>query len=156
MINMTDSEKRALIVFVSVIVISVVIQWFLPHKTRMDVYDYSLEDSLFEAVSKGRTTKLIPETSDNKDKAEWKTSEKVMTKTDHLVEKSIDINKATYEQLTRLPRIGKVTATGILNYRNTHGPFKSLQDLTKVKRIGPKTLEKISPYIYIQVDTTMK
>ena len=61
----------------------------------------------------------------------------------------ININIANIDELTLLPNIGPVTAERILQYRDDYGYFKSLEDLMKVKGIGPKTLEKIKSKITI-------
>ena len=61
----------------------------------------------------------------------------------------IDLNVATLEQLQTLPRIGPVIAQRIIEYRETHGPFSSADDLTKVRGIGDKTLEKIRHLVVI-------
>lgn len=55
----------------------------------------------------------------------------------------VNINTATAKQLESVNGIGPVTAAKIIAYREAHGPFKSLSDLTKVSGIGAKTLEKI-------------
>ena len=60
---------------------------------------------------------------------------------------SININTASQKELERLPRIGPATAKNIIEFRELNGPFKSFSDIKKVKRIGPKTLEKIKPFI---------
>jgi competence protein ComEA len=57
----------------------------------------------------------------------------------------ININTATISELTKLPGIGTTYAQRIIEYRKSHGPFQSLEDITKVKGIGPKTLEKMRP-----------
>lgn len=62
----------------------------------------------------------------------------------------IDINSATVEELMKLPRVGPVIANRIIEYRNIHGPFKTIEDLIKVKGIGEKKLTSIKPYIYIK------
>ena len=59
----------------------------------------------------------------------------------------VNINTADKELLTQIPGIGPVTADAILAYRNDNGQFKSIDDLTKVKGIGNKTLEKLKPYL---------
>lgn len=59
----------------------------------------------------------------------------------------IDINKADAEMLTQLPGIGPKTAEAILAYRKDVGQFKSLEELTEVKGIGAKKLEKIRPFL---------
>lgn len=58
----------------------------------------------------------------------------------------IDLNKATLQDLTLMPGIGAKTANRILDNRNLHGPFRSLSDLARVRGIGPKTIQEISPY----------
>ncbi len=55
---------------------------------------------------------------------------------------SININTASAEQLTLLSGIGTAKATAIVAYREQHGPFGSVDDLTKVSGIGAATIEK--------------
>ena len=62
---------------------------------------------------------------------------------------TIDINSATHEELMNLPDISSKLANNIVSYRNANGSFSSLEELLLVEGIGPKTLEKISPYISI-------
>ena len=59
----------------------------------------------------------------------------------------ININTAKKQNLVKLPKIGTVTAERIIQFRDDYGPFKSIDDLLKVKGIGPKTLEKLKPQI---------
>ena len=59
----------------------------------------------------------------------------------------ININTAKKQNLVKLPKIGTVTAERIIRFRDDYGPFKSIDDLLKVKGIGPKTLEKLKPQI---------
>jgi comEA protein len=59
----------------------------------------------------------------------------------------ININEASKEKLEELPGVGAVTASRIIDYRNEFGHFKSLEDLTKVKGIGPKKAAAIKQYI---------
>ncbi|MFC1888138.1 ComEA family DNA-binding protein [Thermodesulfobacteriota bacterium] len=51
---------------------------------------------------------------------------------------SIDINTASVEVLTSLPKIGPKTAEEIVWYRSEHGPFQSVDQIQKVKGIGEK------------------
>lgn len=55
----------------------------------------------------------------------------------------IDINTADAAQLQTMNGVGPVTAQRIIDYRNEHGPYASVDDLLNVKGIGAKTLEKI-------------
>ncbi|MGL5067918.1 MAG: helix-hairpin-helix domain-containing protein [Sarcina sp.] len=55
----------------------------------------------------------------------------------------VNINSATLEQLQTLTGIGGGKASAIIEYRESSGGFKTVEDLTKVSGIGDKTLEKI-------------
>jgi competence protein ComEA len=55
---------------------------------------------------------------------------------------SIDINNANQDQLAMLTGIGPAKAAAIVEYRETNGPFKKVDDLTNVSGIGPATVEK--------------
>ncbi|MGZ0164116.1 MAG: ComEA family DNA-binding protein [Planctomycetales bacterium] len=54
----------------------------------------------------------------------------------------IDLNSATWVELTQLRGVGPVTAKLIVSDREEAGPFSSIDDLQRVKGIGPKTVEK--------------
>jgi competence protein ComEA len=53
----------------------------------------------------------------------------------------ININTASVEELTKLDRIGPKYAERIVQFREINGPFEKPEDIIKVKGIGPKTLE---------------
>ena len=55
---------------------------------------------------------------------------------------SININRATEAELTSLHGIGSSKAQAIILYREMFGDFKSVDELTKVRGIGAKTVEK--------------
>ncbi|WP_045224570.1 ComEA family DNA-binding protein [Methyloterricola oryzae] len=54
----------------------------------------------------------------------------------------IDINTATAEQFATLKDIGKVKAEAIVKDREKNGPFKSVDDLARVKGIKAATIKK--------------
>lgn len=58
----------------------------------------------------------------------------------------VNINTASKKELDALPGIGEVLAQRIIDYRSANGLFSTVDDLTKVKGIGAKTLEKLKPY----------
>lgn len=55
----------------------------------------------------------------------------------------VDINTADAETISaELNGIGLAKAKAIVEYREKHGPFRTAEDLTLVKGIGEKTLER--------------
>lgn len=64
----------------------------------------------------------------------------------------VGINTASSEELQRLPGIGPAIADRIVEYRARYGLFQSVEELTAVKGIGPKTLAKLEPQIVLNAD----
>lgn len=54
----------------------------------------------------------------------------------------VNINSADEATLTSVKGIGKTRAKAIIDYREKNGPFKSIDDLTKIKGIKNKSLQK--------------
>ncbi len=59
----------------------------------------------------------------------------------------IPLNRATAEDLDRLPGIGPGLAQRIMEYRQALGKFSSLDQLKEVNGIKEKTFEKIKRYL---------
>jgi competence protein ComEA len=55
----------------------------------------------------------------------------------------VSLGSATVEQLDELPGVGPVTAQKIVDWRMTHGPFRSVDDLDDVPGIGPARIEQL-------------
>ncbi len=64
-------------------------------------------------------------------------------------EMKVDINRADSADLQVIPGIGPALAGKIIAERNEGGPFKSADDLERVKGIGPRTIENIREYIVV-------
>lgn len=59
----------------------------------------------------------------------------------------VNINRATAAELEKLPGVGPSTAQAIIEYRNSHGPFASPEDLLNVKGIGPSKFAAMQPLV---------
>ena len=59
----------------------------------------------------------------------------------------VNINTADADALMSLPGIGEVKAAAIIAYRETYGPFTSIEALLNVKGIGQSTLEGLREHI---------
>ena len=66
-----------------------------------------------------------------------------------LVEKSVDINQASLEELDRLPGIGPALGQRIIDYREQNNGFYDIEEIMEVSGIGEKTFQKLEPYIYV-------
>lgn len=64
-------------------------------------------------------------------------------------ESKVNINKADETELQNLPGVGPAKAAAIVEYRNTSGPFKTVDDLKNISGIGDKTFEKLKDLIGI-------
>ena len=76
-------------------------------------------------------------------------SVKEKAKMSHMKMQRIDLNTASIDQLVTLPGIGKKKAVAIIEYRKKNGKFKSIQNLTDVKGIGSKMLEKLKGQLVV-------
>jgi len=147
MSQLSPSEKKGLLLLLGIILVGFIIQWLQPFVVKKDLYDYTVQDSIFRTLSADTafTAKVKFTTEKN---AENRYSKKT-AQTKKLLPHSININTANQTALELLPRIGPATAKNILEYRKANGAFKTLDELVNVKRIGPKTLETIKPYLTI-------
>lgn len=62
---------------------------------------------------------------------------------------AVDLNSANQQQLESVKGIGPAKAKAILEYRQKNGPFKTVDDLTKVPGIKAGTLAKIKAEISV-------
>jgi len=59
----------------------------------------------------------------------------------------ISINTATVDQLVSIPNIGPKRAGEIVRDRRSNGRFSGIVDLKRVRGVGPRTVQKVTPFI---------
>ena len=69
----------------------------------------------------------------------------------------VNINTADAKTLAaNIKGVGNKKAEEIVQYRDKHGPFKSADDLVKVKGIGPNLIEKNRDILLVKTDKKSK
>lgn len=61
----------------------------------------------------------------------------------------VNINTANSEKLQTLPGVGPAMASKIIEYRNSKGKFKTIEDLKNVSGIGDNKFNKLKDYIVV-------
>ncbi len=106
-------------------------------------------------LSKALTSEMVIVIS-NKKKSATTTNQVTETKSDNNASISneqpkdnnkISINNATKDELMTLSGIGESKALNIINYRDTNGPFKTIEDILNVTGIGESVFAQIKENI---------
>lgn len=61
----------------------------------------------------------------------------------------VDLNSATVEQLDALPGVGPVLAQRIVDWRQAHGGFRSIEDLQQVPGIGARKFSDLKALVVV-------
>ena len=59
----------------------------------------------------------------------------------------VNVNQADWPELMQLPGVGRTLAERLIAEREERGAFQSVEELTRVDGIGPRTIERIRPYL---------
>ena len=148
---LTASQKRALRYILLIIGMAVIVRladgWLNP----LPPYDFSAFDQRFQArfdsIQQAYQSPPLPVDTPTRQPDGRAAAAESDNTADPL---PVNINTASREALTRLPRIGPRIAERIIAYRRAQGPFRTKLALTNVKGIGPATLAKIRPLITVE------
>ena len=62
----------------------------------------------------------------------------------------LNLNTATVDQLQRLPGVGRVLATRIVEFREKKGPFKRVEELLAVPGISERKWKVLREYVTVK------
>ena len=62
----------------------------------------------------------------------------------------LDLNTASAGELMALPGIGEKRAQAIVAWRTHNGPFRCVDDLVRVRGIGPATLDRLRAFVCVE------
>lgn len=63
----------------------------------------------------------------------------------------LSLNRASAAELQQIPGIGPKRAAAIVRFRQKSGPFRRVEDLLAIRGISRKLLEKIRPYVFVEL-----
>jgi hypothetical protein len=59
----------------------------------------------------------------------------------------VDVNRDDAATLSLLPGLGPELALRVVEHRQAYGPYASVEHLAAVRSIGPRTIERIRPWV---------
>lgn len=124
---LTSVERRAIAVLVVTFIVGLGIRLWQGTFASPPKFDYSAPDSIFAALS----ADTIPSPAAVETTA------------------AVNLNTASKDQLMSLPGIGPATAERIMLERDDGGPFRSVEDLRRVRGIGAKRIEQLRPLVTV-------
>jgi competence ComEA-like helix-hairpin-helix protein len=145
-------EMRAGLAFVliSLLVGTLVRDWQLDHRARFedlvaDLERGSAEEQSLESVGPLPAADSVGATADRS--TAGKPARTRRPPEPSLRPGALEPDRATAPEWERLPGIGPSLAARIVADRAERGPFRSPEGLLRVRGIGPRTLERIRPYL---------
>ncbi len=150
MIGFTRQEQRFVLFLLVSFVVGLSISFYKRNHYQKGDNNWSVQrDSLFAEFKRAANSSgeeesnaLNLQNGQNKEQSHFKPDKKSIVG-------RVNINTADLEKLQSLPGIGPSMAQKIIAYRVSFGPFHSIDDLIKIKGIGPKTFDKLKKAVTV-------
>lgn len=142
-LGFTRNELKVILLLSSTLLVGLGVRWYSetfpsPRARGTSEFDYARSDSEFLA----RTRVLDSLRSDRPAEARPDPGSRTTS--------LINVNTASQYELMELPGIGEKYAQRIIRFRQEHGAFRTVEELIAVHGIGPRTLERIRPFITVK------
>jgi len=83
----------------------------------------------------------------------WAGSAPITVAPGHSEPVKVDINSALWWEIAWLPTIGELKAKSVVEYRNAHGPFRTVDELARVPGIGTVMVEQLRDRVALSMPT---
>ena len=157
---LTPKELRAVLLFVGIGFAallwrggkSLVYMIFPPTQTEQFKQEQHRQDSIFTLLSRQKFNEDSVKfwSPGDSSASHSDTSRSRSAKGKDLAPASININTALQDELQKLPGIGEVMSSHIIEYRRKHGKFRSLEELMEVSGIGEKKFAKMKEFLKLE------
>ncbi|HPV30534.1 MAG TPA: ComEA family DNA-binding protein [Deltaproteobacteria bacterium] len=109
-----------------------------------------MDQSLAQSIIQHRQTNGPFQSVDDLAQVQGMDEQKLKGMKGHLTAEKININTVKAEDLQKIPGMDQALAQSVIQYRDSNGPFQSVDDLTKVQGISDQKLESIQAYLTVE------
>jgi len=142
---LTGTERKVILFLSGTVLVGAGIRLYQETFPSVPRFDYRASDSTFAALSEKEIGEAEPEAAFvAESNAEESTAE------DDTATSRVNINSASKQELMTLPGIGEVMSDRIIAYRVEAGPFRTIDELRKVKGISKRKLEQLLPFVTLE------
>lgn len=153
----SETEVKVILFVISVMIIGGIIKLFNTNIESMnEIYNYTESDSIFYSIvnenlidsNKNNFTSDVVNNQESLDFSQGNL--KSPKKEIELKPKSINLNKASVQELSLLPGVGMKTAEAIVKYRQENKGFKSINEVMNIKGIGQAKFNKMKEFLTVE------
>jgi len=145
MLNLTRQEKVVIQFLVACFLVGAAL-----HLYRMRTDRATYEENIPDTAAAGSFRQVASQVDSEYVSLQSGQSRSSSAKSPISIQRKINLNTATKQDLMMLPKIGSVTADRIIGYRAQVGKFSKIEELKNVKGIGDKTFERIKGEITLE------